>query len=131
MAARITPRQARQERRGAPRAPERVQVVMTDVATELRAETHNLSASGAYCALDRFVAPMTKLQLQMELPTANSGRPATIHCYGVVVRTKPLVAPGERGRYHVAIFFTDLSTRDRATITRFVARRLVAHRSTG
>jgi len=114
----------RNERRRSPRAAERIAMTVTEDRAELLAETNNLSASGAYCTLDRFIAPMTKLHLQFELP--NGAHSTVIRCSAVVVRVEPLIANAHRGRYHVAIFFTDLSNRHRSTITRFVQQRLQA-----
>ena len=116
------------ERRRAPRVVERISVSLTDADSELRAETQNLSVCGAYCLLDRFIAPMTKLQLRLELPSGE--RTVQIQCMGVVVRVEPVAANVERGRYHVAIFFTDLTDRDRSAISRFVLSRLSATPST-
>ena len=113
-----------QERRGAPRVAERVSIAVTDATAELRAETTNLSAAGAYCILDRFIAPMTKLELELELP--NGARRVRVRCAGVVVRVEPVVAAAQRGRYQTAIFFTDLAEGDRAAISQFVQRRLSA-----
>lgn len=110
------------ERRRAPRIPERVAVSISDAGTELKTETKNLSASGAYCMLDRFIAPMSKLQLRFDL--ANGSRRVAVRCAGVVVRIEPVIANTERGRYNVAIFFTELSERHRAAIGRFVRQRL-------
>ena len=115
------------ERRRAPRAAERVALSIGDAGTALQTETKNISASGAYCTLDRFLAPMTKLQLQFELPRGS--RRARIRCSGVVVRVEPVVSP-ERGQYNTAIFFTELSERDRSVIARFVRERLAATSST-
>ncbi len=86
------------------------------------ATTNNLSASGVYCTLDRFIAPMTKLDLTFEL--LGEQKPSRIRCSGVVVRAEPVVTNSGRGQYHLAIFFTGLSERDRGAITRFVERRL-------
>ena len=117
-----------QERRKAPRVSERVALAVTDAKLTLRTETKNLSASGAYCTLDRFLAPMTKLQLQFELP--DGPRHSTVRCAGVVVRVEPVVANAQQGLYNVAIFFTEVAARDRSVITRFVQRRLAATTAT-
>ena len=106
------------ERRRAPRASERLLLAMTDGTSTFQAETQNLSISGAYCTLDRFLPPMTKLDVQFELP--NGSPPMRVRCTGVVVRVEPVVANVERPRYHVAIFFTELSERGRAAIDQFV-----------
>jgi len=112
------------ERRQAPRAFERVALAITDASTVYQADTKNISASGAYCTLGKFIAPMTKLQLQFELP--DHARRVTVRCSGVVVRVEPVVASAERGLYDTAIFFTEISERHRAAISRFVQQRLAA-----
>lgn len=112
------------ERRRAPRVPERVALSILDAGNELLTQTNNLSASGAYCTLDRFIAPMSKLALRFDLP--NGSRRVPVRCAGVVVRVDPVIVNADRGKYHVAIFFTELSERHRAAIGRFVRERLAA-----
>jgi hypothetical protein len=113
------------ERRGAPRALHRVPLAILGDGTVLQAETVNLSSTGAYCTIDQFLPPMTKLQLEFELPEGS--RHARVRCAGAVVRAEPVVATPEKGRYNIAIFFTDLSERDRSAISRFVAGAPRAH----
>ena len=117
-----------QERRRTPRITERVRVAIREDTAELRTETTNLSTAGAYCTLDHPVSPMTKLRLTFELP--NGSRHVRVRCQGVVVRVEPVIASPERGCYHVAIFFTQMSDRDRSAISRFVRQRLSASPST-
>ena len=112
------------ERRQAPRVAERLPLTLTGADGVVQADTQNLSAAGAYCALDQFIPPMTKLELQLELPDGPQRTP--IRCVGVVVRVEPLIATPQQGRYQTAILFTELSERDRSAIERFVARRLAA-----
>ena len=106
------------ERRGAPRTSKRVTVSLTDSSAELVTETNNLSASGAYCTVNRFIAPMTKLTMRFNV--SDGAHPVTIHCTGVVVRTDPSVPTPHQARYSIAVFFSDVAERDRATITQFV-----------
>jgi hypothetical protein len=110
------------ERRRAPRAPERISLAVIDGGREFRTETKNLSAVGAYCTLDRFIPPMSKLQLDFELP--HGSRRVRVRCAGVVVRVEPVVANAQRMQYNVALFFTELSERHRSAISRFVRQRL-------
>ena len=116
------------ERRVAPRAVEQIPLAITESGGVLSAQTKNLSASGAYCTLERYVAPMTKVQLQFELP--DQSHRVKICCAGVVVRIDPLVVNAERSLYQLAIFFTELADRDRSVIVRFVQHRLAAAPST-
>ncbi len=123
------PRTEAAERRRAPRVSECVPLGITEDGTTFKAETVNLSATGAYCTLDRFLAPMTKLQLDYELPDPAGGRTGVgrcvrIRCTGVVVRSEPVIVSPDKGRYRVAIFFTDLSERNRSALSRFVRQRI-------
>ena len=110
------------ERRVAPRITERVALSIQDAGAQITTESKNLSAAGVYCTLDRFIAPMTKLALQFDLP--GGARRATVRCTGVVVRVEPTIATAERGQFNVAIFFTELAPRHREAIGRFVRQRL-------
>jgi hypothetical protein len=120
----VAARLMRRERRGASRVAQRISLGLTDRGLAVAAETKNLSATGAYCTVDQFIAPMTKLELDVELP--DGSRRDRIRCTGVVVRVQPAIVSPERGRYEIAIFFSDLSERDRAAIERFVRQRLAA-----
>ena len=111
------------ERRREPRTAEHLPLAIQDASTELTTETNNLSASGVYCTLDRFIAPMSKLQLRFELPS-HGHHSTPIRCSGVVVRVEPVISSAQKGRYHVAVLFTELAERDRAAIARFVRQRL-------
>ena len=117
-----------QERRRSPRIAEHIPLAVSEAGTELQTETHNISASGAYCTLERFIAPMTKLLLRLELP--NGPHRAKISCTGVVVRVEPVIANADRGRYHIAVLFTELAARDRSIIERFIHKRLATAKST-
>ncbi|MCI0561114.1 MAG: PilZ domain-containing protein [Nitrososphaera sp.] len=110
------------ERRRDARVNEKVSVTLIETGQAFSTETKNLSTSGAYCRLERFIPPMTKLQLEYDLP--NGGKPVRIRCSGVVVRVEPVIIDLDQARYDVAIFFTDLTDRDRSAIAQFVHQRL-------
>ena len=116
------------ERRSAPRVSDQVRLSLQDAKGEIQAETKNLSACGVYCALDAFIPPMTKLQLQFELPVGR--RHVRVKCEGVVVRVDPVVTTESTARYHTGIWFSELSSRDRDTISHYVRERLASHPST-
>ena len=110
------------ERRQAPRVDERVAIAISSDGQAIQAETENLSTSGAYCVLDHFIAPMTKLELAFELP--NGARRTRIQGTGVVVRVEPRISERAQSQYYVAIFFSEMSERHRDAISKFVRRRL-------
>ena len=120
----MSPRSSGGERRRAPRVDTRVPLSLGERTAELLTTTHNISASGAYCTVRKFLLPMTKLQVRLELP--HNGRTSLIECQGVVVRTEPAQAAPRRTTYRVAIFFLDLSDRNRIWLSQFVQTRLTA-----
>lgn len=79
-------------------------------------ETVNISRSGAYCQVNSFIEPMTKLKLNFLIPSRR-GAGKKISCCGVVVRTEPT---REDNHYNVAIFFSDISVRDAALIAEYI-----------
>ena len=108
------------ERRKAPRVASHVPLTLTDATQEVSTVTHNISASGAYCTLSRFVAPMTKIRVRLELPGSSS--PKRLICQGVVVRVEPPAPQPHLSAYRVAIFFQDLPERDRTILSDYVQR---------
>jgi hypothetical protein len=73
-------------------------------------ETINISASGVYFRSPRFLEPMTKLAMSLELsvPGPDEG-PVTqkfVECQGLVVRVQPEQADPKCEDYEVAVFFT-------------------------
>ena len=117
-------RKSSAERRRSPRVETRLPLSLGDPSAELLTTTQNVSASGAYCTVRKFLPPMTRLQVRMELP--GDGRPHPIECEGVVVRVEPPEPVVRRTNYRIAIFFSDLSERDRAGLSHFVQSRLTA-----
>lgn len=117
------------ERRKAPRVDECLSIAISGDGQVAQAQTQNLSTAGAYCLLDRFIPPMTKLELAFELPDGT--RRVRITGSGVVVRAEPAIAAAaQRGGYHLAIYFSEMSERNRAAISKFIRRRLAARQST-
>lgn len=110
------------ERRQAPRIAERVAIAISGDGQVWQAQTKDLSTAGAYLLLDRFIPPMTKLQLEFELP--NGAKRTRIAGTGVVVRAEPVVSSASQGQYHIAIYFSEMSDRHRAAIAKFVSQRL-------
>ena len=115
-------RMSTQERRKDPRVAGSLPVSISSAEWQCQTQTQNLSASGVYITLEQFIAPMSKLQLRFELP--NGAKNSAIEATGAVVRIEPAIEAAQRSRYNVAIFFTDISARDRAIIKKFVSQRM-------
>jgi hypothetical protein len=73
-------------------------------------ETLNVSSSGVYFKSSRFIEPMTKLALRLEVPTERDDPDVTrpISCEGIVVRTLPEQPDESVEAYEVAVFFTTI-----------------------
>ncbi len=107
-----------QERRKGSRAAARIPVRIAREDGDIVTETLNVSRSGAYCQVSERVELMTKLKVQILLPSRkNPKRPKTIHCQGVVVRVEP---SAHNGRFDVAIFFHEIAQRDAEAINDYV-----------
>ncbi len=90
---------------------------------DLVTETKNLSRSGAYCRVNQYIEPMTKLRVQFLLPFKHNDHTVTkkISCGAVIVRTESDPA---NGAYNVAVFFNDIQARDVAALTEYVTNML-------
>ena len=113
--------EANRERRGARRvdATLSLQVSLPDGVSTL--ETINISSSGLYFRSDRFMEPMTKLAMELEVEVPDGDGPARVPCEGLVVRTVPEVETVGCDAYEVAVFFTLISDEARATLERHLA----------
>ena len=106
------------DRRSAPRVNKRLAVRFGHADGSLIARTKNISASGAYCELRRYLPPMTKLQVRLDLPL--KPRKVQLICEGVIVRVEPPKPSPRRRVYHIAIFFHDLSDRNRSLLAGYI-----------
>ncbi len=84
----------------------------------------DLSLGGAYCEVDRFVEPLTKvlLTIDFEPPGETDSRGEMAVCRGVVVRTEP--EAGGADRYRMGILFTEISRHDKEKLQRFLMERI-------
>ena len=61
-----------QERRREPRFEGNIPVKISSTEFDLVTETKNLSRTGAYCRVNKYIEPMTKLKLHLLLPFKRS-----------------------------------------------------------
>ena len=74
-------------------------------------QTLNISSSGIYFKSDHFIEPMTKLNMELELPVRGADgatETASASCDGIVVRVLPESETDEIAYYEVAVFFTQI-----------------------
>lgn len=108
-----------EERRKDKRVKNSVPVKICQDGGDLVTETQDISRSGAYCRVNQAITPMTRLKIHLLLSKGNGGKSATrkISCEGVVVRSEPA---DEENHYNIAIFFSDITSRDAEIITDYV-----------
>ena len=108
-----------QERRRDPRLTGSIPVKISSDDIDIVTETKNLSRSGAYCRISKYIEPMTKLKIHLLLPMKRQDKVVTkkISCQGVIVRTESI--PTEEG-FNIAIYFQDIRSRDAENITDFI-----------
>ncbi|MEW6170075.1 MAG: PilZ domain-containing protein [Candidatus Omnitrophota bacterium] len=92
-------------------------------------ETKNLSSSGLYCRIDKYIAPLTKVNMILLIPTSKQSLTAKeqckkIECEGTVVRTELINDPAEGDFYNVAIFFSQIKKSDKSCIEKYVKKHL-------
>ena len=112
-----------QERRGHPRIEDNIPLKISSEEGDVVTETWNLSRSGVYCRVNKYIDPMTKLKIHLLLPLKQNKKTLTkkILCQGVVIRTEAV--PGTK-LYNTAIFFNELQHKDADYISDFVNERM-------
>lgn len=86
--------------------------------------TLNISSSGVYCKLDKELPLMSRVKLVLMIPDADKESSLKdLEVSGVVVRQHPVTIDGAIKHYDVAIFFEDLSDKDKDVIAAYVAKR--------
>ncbi|MCP4650935.1 MAG: PilZ domain-containing protein [PVC group bacterium] len=105
----------RLERRAYERFDVGLEFKLKGIDFHLTAETKNLSGSGLYCQVDRFIPMMTKLALTMFVPGINNGEKAEkeINCVAVVIRIMPETEQESLDRYNIGLFFIEIADKDR------------------
>ncbi len=76
-------------------------------------ETLNISTSGIYFKSDHYIEPMTKLDMDLELPVEGEDgqrRTVTASCEGIVVRVLPETENETAAHYEIAVFFTHIDS---------------------
>jgi hypothetical protein len=87
-------------------------------------ETINISSSGVYFRSDRYIEPLTKLALELELEVPGTGDAAAerrlFPCEGMVVRSMPEVEVPDCDDYEIAVFFTHVDDDSMAALEQHI-----------
>ena len=110
------------ERRQHPRIDKNIPLKISTADIDLVTETKNLSRTGVYCRVNKYIAPMTKLKIHLLLPVKKGAKTTTkkISCSGVIVRSEAISKDNDE--FSVAIYFNDIPTRDADAIADYIEK---------
>ena len=108
------------EKRFYPRIDSQLPLKVVANGYDFATSTQNISCIGAYCQIDKYVPPFTKVMIHLSLPAEDNQKVRNPHveCKGVIVRTEDLASGG----YNVAIFFNGITDTCRNKISQYVNR---------
>lgn len=107
------------ERRKHPRLENNIPVKISSEEFDVVTETFNLSCSGAYCSVKKYLEPMTKLDIHLLVPLRRRNKLITkkISCQGIIVRIESQHA---QDGFNAAIYFNDIKDKDRKSLSEYV-----------
>jgi hypothetical protein len=108
------------ERRQHPRLEQKLPVNVAADGYDFDTVTNNISCVGAYCHIDKYIPPFTKVAVKLTLPIMlKSGeRDSNVECKGVVVRTEDETSGG----FNIAIFFNEIKDAQRNKISHYISQ---------
>ncbi|MCM8780721.1 MAG: PilZ domain-containing protein [Candidatus Omnitrophica bacterium] len=106
------------DRRRYPRIVQALPLKVVADGYDLSTTTENISCIGAYCRLDRYIPPFTKIAVRLTLPIPDkkTGRYTEVECKGVVVRTED----NNKNGFNIAIYFNEIKENQRKKISRYI-----------
>ncbi|MDD5282054.1 MAG: PilZ domain-containing protein [Candidatus Omnitrophica bacterium] len=107
------------ERRIHPRLEHKLPFNVAVNGYDFSTTTHNISCVGAYCHLDKYIPPFTKISVKLSLPgKVKADKNAIVECKGVVVRSEDEI----RGGFNIAIFFNQMRNEQRKKIAAYISQ---------
>jgi len=121
---------SKQENRKYPRVKdEGISLKVKSGDVDIITKSLDISASGVYCKVEKEVPLMSRIKVMLVLPknsidkTLDSERSFKIDTDGVVVREHPVLIGGKIAHYDVAIFFDNISAKDRKLLLEYTKRK--------
>lgn len=108
------------ERRLYPRIDHKLALKIAANGFDCCTTTENISCLGAYCRIDKYIPPFTKILIALTLPVKPTGDDSDcrLECKGVVVRSDDAPAGG----FNIAIFFNEIKEPQRQKISRYLSQ---------
>ena len=85
----------------------------------------DISASGVYCKIEKEVPLLSRIKVLLILPLSKKGSKENvkIETDGVVVREHPVIENGKVAHYDIAVFFDNISAKDKEAILAYINRK--------
>lgn len=108
------------ERRRYPRIKKELPLKIEADGYDFVTDTQNVSCVGAYCRVDKYIPPFTKIAVKITLPIATNDidKNCNVECKGVVVRTED----EKKGGFNIAIFFNEIANKEREKISQYISQ---------
>jgi len=108
------------ERRRHPRIEQHLPLRIAADGYDFLTTTKNISCLGAYCRLDKYIPPFTKISVRLTLPVAARKERdiSRVECQGVIVRAED----DADGGFNIAIFFNEIADTQRKKITQYISK---------
>ncbi len=109
------------EKRQHPRIDKKLPFNVAVNGYDFKTTTQNISCLGAYCHIDKYIPPFTKVAVKMNLAIMGNRskgkcRSYNINCNGVIVRTED----DKKSGFNIAIFFNELKHEPQQKISRYI-----------
>jgi hypothetical protein len=106
------------ERRENPRLEHQLPVNVAANGYDFSTVTRNISCLGAYCHIEKYIPPFTKVAVRLNLPVVRRAEEENlmVECKGVVVRTEDETDGG----FNIAIFFNEINDSQKKKISQYV-----------
>ena len=108
------------EKRKYPRIEHELPINVVANGYDFITSTQNVSCLGAYCRVNKYMPPFTKVLVRLTLPVIsdNSSKNHNVECKGVVVRTED----ENTGGFNIAIFFNAINLEQRKKISQYISQ---------
>lgn len=108
------------ERRLYPRIDQALPIKVAANGYDFATSTQNVSCVGAYCCINKYVPPFTKVLIKLNLPIKRNRGSArcNVECKGVVVRTDD----ESKGGFNIAVFFNEIKNSQRKIISSYISQ---------
>lgn len=108
------------ERRQYPRIEQKLPLKIAVNGYDFATSTENVSCLGAYCHLDKYIPPFTKISVMVSLPVTAKGatKRINVECKGVVVRSDD----EKKGGFNIAVFFNEIKDTQKKKIAQYISQ---------